>query len=114
MTREEREEFERDIKNEAEREYYKGFKEEPELTYEEHAEAKAKSNNNTTNKYKRECKGVMIDVYDVLSAFNVVNPAAQHAVKKLLASGQRGYKDVKQDLEEAIVSIERAIELEIK
>ena len=111
MTREEREEFERDIKNEAEREYYNGSKEEQELTYEEHAEAKAKSNN-TTNKYKRECKGMMIDIYDVLKAFNVVNPATQHAVKKLLASGQRGYKDVKQDLEEAIVSIERAIELE--
>jgi hypothetical protein len=26
----------------------------------------------------------MIDVYDVLKAFNVVNPATQHAIKKLL------------------------------
>ena len=69
-----------------------------------------KSNN--TNKYQRECKGVYIDVYDVLKAFKVVNPATQHAIKKLLASGQRGYKDVKQDLQEARDSIMRAIELE--
>jgi hypothetical protein len=53
-----------------------------------------------------------IDVYDVLKAFNVTNPATQHAIKKLLASGQRGYKDTQQDLEEAIQSIQRAKELE--
>lgn len=64
------------------------------------------------NKYTRNCRGVEIDVYDVLKAFEVNNPATQHAVKKLLASGQRGYKDVKQDLEEAKQSIERAIQLE--
>ncbi len=64
------------------------------------------------NKYQRECKGVLIDVYDVLKAFNVTNPATAHAIKKLLASGQRGYKDVIQDLEEANASISRAVELE--
>lgn len=64
------------------------------------------------NKYQRSCKGVMVDVYDVLKAFHVVNPATQHAIKKLLASGKRGYKGVKQDLKEARDSISRAIELE--
>jgi len=55
----------------------------------------------------------IVDVYDVLKAFNVTNPATAHAIKKLLASGQRGYKDIKQDLKEARESIARAIELEV-
>jgi hypothetical protein len=62
--------------------------------------------------YKKQCKGVEIDVYDVLVAFDVTNPAIQHAVKKLLCPGQRGAKDALQDLNEALVSIERAIEIE--
>lgn len=61
--------------------------------------------------YKKECKGIEIDVYDVLVAFEVTNPALQHAIKKLLCPGQRGVKDAEQDLREAILSIERAIEL---
>lgn len=65
------------------------------------------------NKYKREIKqGVEVDVYDVLIAWNVTNPAVQHAIKKLLQPGQRGHKDVIQDLEEAMISIGRAVELE--
>lgn len=63
------------------------------------------------NKYKKQCKSIEIDVYDVLKAFNVVNPAIQHAIKKLLAGGQRGYKDIVQDYNEAIQSIQRGIEL---
>ena len=63
------------------------------------------------NKYKVPCKGVEIDVYDVLKAFSVTCPGTQHAVKKLLKTGKRGYKDNKQDLNEAIKSIIRAIEL---
>lgn len=66
------------------------------------------------NKYQREIKqGVYVDVYDVLKAFNVTNPATQHAIKKLLAGGQRGHKDLLQDLNEAHASISRAIELEL-
>ena len=66
-----------------------------------------------TSKYHREIKpGVEIDVYDVLTAFCVTNPADAHAVKKLLMPGQRGSKDGIQDREEAIVSIRRAIEIE--
>jgi hypothetical protein len=65
----------------------------------------------TLNNYQRPCKGVYIDVYDVLVAFKVTNPASQHAIKKILASGQRGVKDFEQDLLEAIASLKRAIEL---
>jgi hypothetical protein len=76
------------------------------------------------NRYQRQLKKayysdvdlsactILIDFYDVINAFNVTNPATQHAIKKLLASGQRGYKDTQQDLDEAIQSIQRAKELE--
>jgi uncharacterized protein YdhG (YjbR/CyaY superfamily) len=63
------------------------------------------------SKYHVDCNGQMIDVYDVLKAFNVTNPATQHAVKKLLKGGERGFKDVNKDYNEAIESIQRAIEL---
>ena len=52
-----------------------------------------------------------VDVYDVLRAFSVTDPAIQHAIKKLLCTGVRGHKDSKQDLEEAIQSIERALDV---
>ena len=71
-------------------------------------------NEDKLNKYKKQCKGIEIDVYDVLKAFNVVNPAIQHAIKKLLAGGKRGYKDVEQDYNEAIQSIQRGIELDVQ
>lgn len=54
---------------------------------------------------------ITVDVYDVLLAFDVVNPAIQHAIKKLLCPGLRGSKSAVQDLREAVVSIERAIQL---
>jgi hypothetical protein len=63
-------------------------------------------------KYNRECKGVTIDVYDVLLAFNVTNPALQHLVKKALCAGLRGHKDKEQDLHEILESAKRAVELE--
>lgn len=64
------------------------------------------------NKYVRVIKGVDMDVYDVLKGFNVTCPAMQHAIKKMLCSGLRGYKGTSQDKEEAIVSIQRSIELD--
>lgn len=64
------------------------------------------------SKYIRHVKGVEIDVYDVLNAYQVTNPAIQHAVKKLLMPGARGHKTRAQDLGEALASIDRAIDLE--
>jgi len=64
------------------------------------------------NPYIKNCKGTDVDVYDVLVAFNVTNPAMAHAIKKMLVPGKRGVKSVKQDMQEAIASIKRAIELE--
>lgn len=67
---------------------------------------------NNNSKYVRTIKGVSVDVYDVLKAFNVRCPAMQHALKKMLCSGLRGHKDMFQDKEEAIQSIKRSIELD--
>ena len=46
------------------------------------------------------------DVYDVLEAFEVTSHRIGHAIKKLLCAGQRGHKDLLQDLQEAIQSIQ--------
>lgn len=73
------------------------------------------------NKYSRKIKTIVVggidhdiyvDVYDVLTAFNVINPATAHAVKKELMPGKRGVKGVIQDLTEARDSLNRAIEIE--
>lgn len=48
-----------------------------------------------------------IDVYRVLSLFEVSDPALQHAVKKLLCAGARGSKDQAQDIAEAIATLQR-------
>jgi hypothetical protein len=73
------------------------------------------------NKYLRRINAVddfngfvNVDVYAVLEAFQVTCPARQHAVKKLLCSGIRGAKDASQDLEEARLSITRAIQMEMQ
>ncbi len=76
--------------------------------FEETVKADARQN----NKYIRSLKGIDVDVYDVLKAFDVRCPAMQHAIKKMLCSGLRGYKDKEQDKREAIASIERSIELD--
>jgi hypothetical protein len=52
-----------------------------------------------------------VDVYDVLKAFEVTCPARQHAIKKLLCSGIRGVKTAVEDLIEARMALDRAIEM---
>lgn len=71
--------------------------------------------NSSGSKYLREICCLVngkADVYAVLDAFNVICPARQHAIKKLLCSGIRGKGDVVQDLEEARDAIERAIQMQ--
>ena len=52
-----------------------------------------------------------IDIYRVLDLWQVTSPPLQHAVKKLLCAGKRGYKDYTKDLEETVVAVQRAIEM---
>ena len=52
---------------------------------------------------------ISVDIYDVLVAFNVTNPATAHAVKKILCAGTRGTKSKEQDILEAIRSLQIAM-----
>lgn len=52
-----------------------------------------------------------IDVYRVLQLFGVTDPCIQHAIKKLLVAGRRGSKEYQRDLNEAIISLQRAAEI---
>lgn len=64
------------------------------------------------NKYMREIKpGVWVDVYDVLHAWCVQNPALQHLIKKALQPGERGHKTMEQDMNDIVASALRAREL---
>lgn len=68
------------------------------------------------SKYDREIIGIdgtvtTVDVYRVLDAFGVSDPATQHAVKKMLCMGLRGHKDYITDLNDSIDSLQKAKEL---
>ena len=68
------------------------------------------------SKYNREIIGIdgtvtIVDVYRVLDAFGVPDPATQHAIKKMLCMGLRGHKDYLTDLNDSIDSLQKAKEL---
>mgnify|MGYP001768675252 CR=1 FL=1 len=68
----------------------------------------------THRKYHREIKpGVFVDVYDVLQAWGVRNPALQHLIKKALQPGERGHKTLMEDMNDIIASANRAYDLEM-
>lgn len=52
-----------------------------------------------------------VDVYEVIEAFQVFQPAVAHAVKKLLCAGQRGVKTAVEDVREARAALDRAVEM---
>ena len=54
-----------------------------------------------------------IDVYRVLQLFQVTDAAIAHAVKKLLVAGGRGAgKDMNKDIQEAVDSLQRFLEMQ--
>lgn len=64
-------------------------------------------------KYNKEIlPGVTVDVYDVLKAWKVTNPALQHMIKKALQAGNRGHKSKLEDMDDIIACALRAKELE--
>ncbi len=71
-----------------------------------------------SEKYSHYYKDVstlkVIDVYRVLSLFEVTNPCIQHAVKKLLCTGKRGQKDFLKDVVEARDTLNRFLEMEVE
>ena len=86
------------------------YKFEPFVSMEDAATAKQRCV--TPSKYTKTIHGVPVDVYDVLQAWGVSNPALQHLIKKALQCGHRGHKDNAQDLQDIIDSAIRAKELE--
>jgi len=64
------------------------------------------------NRYQRTIMNkngsLVVDVYDVLAAWEVTNPALAHLIKKALQPGQRGHKDTLQDYTDIIDSAHRA------
>lgn len=66
----------------------------------------------TSTKYHREIRpGVWVDVYDVLLAWRVENPALQHMIKNALQPGERGHKSLVQAMDDIVASAVRAREL---
>ena len=61
--------------------------------------------------YKNVAHLESIDVYRVLQLFGVTDPCLQHGVKKLLCAGLRGVKDQGKDIQEAIDSLQRALDM---
>ena len=69
-------------------------------------------------KYKHYYKDVRhldaVDVYRVLELFNVTDPCLQHVIKKLLCAGNRGAKDEERDVEEAIDTLGRYLDMRVE
>ena len=71
------------------------------------------------SKYNREIIGIdgtvtTVDVYRVIDAFGVSDPATQHAIKKMLCTGLRGHKDYLTDLNDSIESLQKAKDLYVQ
>ena len=64
--------------------------------------------------YYRPCPYPVIDPYRILELFDVTNPSIAHAVKKLLVAGGRGAKDIDQDIQEVIDTLERWKEMRVE
>lgn len=53
-----------------------------------------------------------LDIYRILKLYEVSDPCVQHAIKKLLCAGKRGAKNQIQDINEAILSLKRFLEMQ--
>lgn len=63
------------------------------------------------NHYFKHCPYDYVDVYRVLDLFEVTDSCLHHAIKKLLVAGGRGVKDVNKDIQEAIDTLTRKLEM---
>ncbi|HBP27928.1 MAG TPA: hypothetical protein DD666_00750 [Advenella kashmirensis] len=62
--------------------------------------------------YKKDVSGLnMIDIYRVLSLFEVESHAVGHAIKKLMMAGKRGAKTYEQDIREVVDSLNRELQM---
>lgn len=63
------------------------------------------------NHYFKDCPYDKLDVYRLLSIFEVTDPCLQHLVKKGLCAGKRGHKDFRKDLQDIIDTAQRRIDM---
>lgn len=69
-------------------------------------------NNEKHSHYKKDVLHLStLDIYRVLELFEVRSHAVGHAIKKLLMAGNRGAKDYEQDIQEAIDSLNRELQM---
>jgi hypothetical protein len=61
--------------------------------------------------YRFEYKEIKLDPYRIFKIYNITEPAQQHVIKKLLVPGERGGKDLIQDIKESINGLNRWIEM---
>ncbi len=52
-----------------------------------------------------------IDVYRIIDLWKITDPCDQHALKKLLCPGERGHKDIIQDTQDVIDTMQRKLEM---
>lgn len=52
-----------------------------------------------------------VDIYRLLELYGVTDPCRQHAIKKLFCAGQRGGKSEAQDIQEAIDTLKRKLQM---
>jgi hypothetical protein len=56
--------------------------------------------------YRFSFRGVKLDPYRIIQVYGIVNPAQQHAIKKLLRAGE-SVKSLVQDIDEVILALNR-------
>lgn len=77
------------------------------------------SDTESKNKYTKGIMGfcgkiVLVNVYRVLDAFEVINPQLQHLIKKALCVGQRGHKSTLQDYKDILDSAQSAYDMALQ
>ena len=80
----------------------------------QHINEKCVSNNRIHSHYFKDVSQLSeIDVYRVCQIFGVDDSsgALQHAIKKLLLPGKRGAKNYRKDIQEAIYTLMRRLEM---
>lgn len=82
------------------------------IEYPSSASYNAKNNNNNNPYIVDISKYDKLDIYRILKLYEVSDPCLQHSIKKLLCAGKRGSKNFITDINEAIIALQRCIEMQ--
>lgn len=64
-------------------------------------------NNDVGAHYRYQYNGINLDPYRIIKVYGITEPAAQHALKKILCAGKRGHNTVIQDIDDVINAMNR-------